>query len=141
MKRAFFALLTTLTGLVWVLGFETTPLVLPVSPVRTATTTTTPTAGSTAAAVKTVTGTAVRTRYGPVQVQATLTGGRLSAVTVLVYPSENGRDQQINSYALPQLVSESVAAGSADVDTVSGATYTSDGYKASLQSALDAARA
>ena len=137
MKRTLFALLTTITGLVWVLGFKTTPLVLTApAPV-----TTTFTAGATAVTVRTVTGSAVPTRYGPVQVQATLTGGRLSAVTVLAYPSENGRDAQINSYALPRLVAESVAAGSADVDTVSGATYTSGGYRASLQSALDQARA
>ena len=142
MKRALFALLTTITGLVWVLGFKTTPLVLTtLAPARTTTTTTTPVAGATAVTVRTVTGSAIPTRYGPVQVQATLTDGRLSAVTVLVYPSEAGRDAQINSYALPRLVAASVAAGSADVDTVSGATYTSGGYRTSLQSALDLARA
>jgi uncharacterized protein with FMN-binding domain len=49
------------------------------------------------------------------------------------------RDQEINSYAIPQLNSEAVSAGSAQIDTVSGATYTSEGYITSLQSALDKA--
>ena len=57
------------------------------------------------------------------------------------YPNGNGRDQQINSYALPQLVSETLSAQSASIDMVSGATYTSQGYLQSLQSAIDQATA
>ncbi|MGC0371044.1 FMN-binding protein [Microbacterium sp. SLBN-111] len=57
------------------------------------------------------------------------------------YPSEDFRDQQINSRALPILVQETLSAQSADIDMVSGATYTSTGYKKSLQSALDEAHA
>jgi uncharacterized protein with FMN-binding domain len=55
------------------------------------------------------------------------------------YPTENPRDQQINAYAIPQLNAEAVAAQSASIDAVSGATVTSDGYIESLQSAIDAA--
>ena len=141
MKRALFALLTTITGLVWVLGYRTTPVAAPpaISSAGTGTTTGTASTGA-AGATTTVTGSAVQTRYGPVQVQATLTDGTLTAVTVLQYPNGNGRDAQINSYALPVLVQASVSAHSANIDTVSGATYTSDGYRQSLQSALDQAQ-
>jgi uncharacterized protein with FMN-binding domain len=86
-----------------------------------------------------VTGSEVQTRWGPVQVKVTVSGGRVTDVTAVEYPTENPRDQQINSYALPELRTEALAAQSADIDTVSGATYTSEGYKQSLQSALDAA--
>jgi uncharacterized protein with FMN-binding domain len=55
------------------------------------------------------------------------------------YPLNTPRDQQINAYAIPQLNAETVAAGNAQIDTVSGATYTSQGYVGSLQSALDKA--
>ena len=57
-----------------------------------------------------------------------------------VYPNENGRDQEINAYALPVLRQETLDAQSANIDTVSGATVTSDGYIESLQAALDAAQ-
>jgi uncharacterized protein with FMN-binding domain len=89
---------------------------------------------------RTVTGDSVQTRWGPVQVRITLKSGRLTEVTAVVYPTENPRDQEINSFALPRLRSEALQAQSADIDTVSGATYTSDGYRQSLQSALDSAR-
>ena len=65
----------------------------------------------------------------------------ISRVAVPRYPNGGGRDQEINSYALPQLVDETVTAQSAQIDMVSGATYTSQGYLASLQSAIDKARA
>jgi uncharacterized protein with FMN-binding domain len=79
------------------------------------------------------------TRYGPVQVQITVRSGRIIRADAIDYPQGSGRDQQINSYAVPQLDDETVQAQSAQIDTVSGATYTSDGYRTSLQSALDAA--
>ena len=79
------------------------------------------------------------TQWGPVQVRLTVTGGTISKVTVLQYPSGNGKDQEINDYALPILTQETVDAQSAQIDMVSGATVTSDGYLESLQSALDQA--
>ncbi|MFG2637284.1 FMN-binding protein [Streptomyces sp. NPDC048362] len=87
----------------------------------------------------TVTGDTVQTRWGPVRVRVTLQDGRLTDVNAVDYPQGNPRDQEINSYALPQLRREALAAQSADIDMVSGATYTSDGYRRSLQSALDSA--
>jgi uncharacterized protein with FMN-binding domain len=82
----------------------------------------------------------VNTRYGPVQVQLTIAGGQISDVQVIDYPNSNGRDRQINERAIPQLVSETIQAQSSQVNMVSGATYTSNGYVTSLQSALDQAQ-
>ncbi|MFF3887757.1 FMN-binding protein [Streptomyces sp. NPDC001914] len=95
--------------------------------------------GSKSTGTKTVTGDAVQTRWGPVQVRVTVRDGKITESTAVVYPSDNPRDQEINSYALPMLARETLAAQSAQIDSVSGATYTSDGYKQSLQSALDSA--
>jgi uncharacterized protein with FMN-binding domain len=86
-----------------------------------------------------VTGPAVDTRWGPVQVRVTVSGGRITDVEVVEYPTENGKDRQINARALPVLVQETLDAQSADVDMVSGATVTSEGYLGSLQAALDEA--
>jgi uncharacterized protein with FMN-binding domain len=86
---------------------------------------------------KTVTGAAWPTIYGPVQVKVTVKDGKVTAVTATEYPQETPRDYQINSYAIPQLNSEALAAGSANIDSISGATYTSQGYLGSLQNALD----
>jgi uncharacterized protein with FMN-binding domain len=86
------------------------------------------------------TGPVVPNRYGPVQVQVTLTDGKITDATALKLPS-GGQSGQISRFAGPRLGQEALAAQSAQVDTVSGATYTSDSYRASLQSALDAARA
>jgi uncharacterized protein with FMN-binding domain len=88
---------------------------------------------------RTVTGAAANTRYGPVQVQITVSGGRIVSAQAVRYPTESGRDRQINSRAIPELDAAVVSAQSAGIDTVSGATYTSEGYLRSLQSALDAA--
>ncbi len=87
----------------------------------------------------TVTGTAAQTRYGPVQVQLEVSGSKVTNVTVLQYPDADGRDLQISQYALPQLIRQTLDAQSGSVSMVSGATYTSQGYAESLQSALDQA--
>jgi uncharacterized protein with FMN-binding domain len=78
--------------------------------------------------------------YGPVQVQITVRGTRIVSAHAIDYPQGGGRDQQINSVAIPQLDNEANQAQNARIDTVSGATFTSDGYRRSLQSALDAAQ-
>ena len=88
----------------------------------------------------TYTGDSVGTRFGPVQVRITVSGGSISAVDVIDYPSDNPRDRQINERALPTLISETTSAQSAQIDMVSGATYTSQGYLQSLQSAIDQAQ-
>lgn len=65
--------------------------------------------------------------------------GKITDVAVLQYPNGNHRDVEINNYALPILIQETKNAQSAQIDMVSGATVTSDGYVQSLQSALDQA--
>ncbi|MFD8143711.1 FMN-binding protein [Streptomyces sp. NPDC059708] len=85
------------------------------------------------------TGDVVDTRYGPVQVAVTLAQGHITAVHVLRVPSERGRDREIAARAVPRLTEEALGAQSASIDAVSGASYTSEGYIRSLQSALDEA--
>ncbi|KKI19846.1 MULTISPECIES: FMN-binding protein [unclassified Leucobacter] len=106
-----------------------------------ATTSPVPSTAASGLATGTYLGDAVSTRYGDVQVRITVSGGVISAVDVPQYPNGGGRDQMINSQAIPQLVSETIGKTTANVDLVSGATYTSDGYEQSLQSAIDRARA
>ncbi|MBO4272786.1 FMN-binding protein [Microbispora triticiradicis] len=99
-------------------------------------------AGATAGATsgeRTVTGDPADTRWGPVQVEIVISGGRMAGIKVLVAPQDNHRDVEINNEALPILDEEALSARSAQIDVVSGATYTSDGYIRSLQSALDKA--
>ena len=86
-----------------------------------------------------VTGAVASTQWGPVQVELTVSGGKITQVDVVQYPSGNPKDQEINDYALPILVQETTDQQSADIDMVSGATVTSVGYIQSLQSALDQA--
>jgi uncharacterized protein with FMN-binding domain len=87
----------------------------------------------------TVDGPVARTRWGPVQVEAKIQNHKIIDVRALRHPDGNDRDTEINAYALPQLRAEVLAAQSAKVDAVSGATVTSGGYLKSLQAALDAA--
>ncbi|MGH1526831.1 FMN-binding protein [Leifsonia sp. L25] len=92
---------------------------------------------SASAATRVITGNAVDTRYGAVQVKVTFSGTTITAVDTVQAPSGNGRDIEINDQALPILQQEALASQSANIDTVSGATYTSEGYIQSLQSAID----
>jgi uncharacterized protein with FMN-binding domain len=88
---------------------------------------------------RTVDGPVVDTRFGPVEVEIVLAGNRITDVKALEYPNEARRSQFISSQALPLLHDEAVSAQSANIDTISGATYTSDAYAQSLQAALDRA--
>ena len=88
---------------------------------------------------QTIQGDAVATRYGDVQVRVTVSGGRLVDVQAVLLPTDRARSQAISSDAGPLLRNEALRAQSARINTVSGATYTSDGYAQSLQSALDRA--
>jgi uncharacterized protein with FMN-binding domain len=90
-------------------------------------------------ATRVVDGPAEVTRYGIVQVQVTLSGNQIVDVQALQLPSAKTKSQQISTSAEPRLLQEVLAAQSAQVDTISGATYTSIGYQQSLQAALDAA--
>ncbi|HZW43499.1 MAG TPA: FMN-binding protein [Dermatophilaceae bacterium] len=85
------------------------------------------------------TGGVASTRWGPVQVRITVRGGKVTRAQAVQYPQGRSQDAQINSYALPILDQEVVQKQSASIDTISGATVTSDGYLQSLQSAIDQA--
>jgi uncharacterized protein with FMN-binding domain len=91
-----------------------------------------------ATAPKTVTGSVAQTQYGPVQVRITVANGKITKAEAVKQPT-GGQSDQISGNAVPKLNQAAVAAGNADIDAVSGATYTSAGYKQSLQSALDQA--
>ena len=97
------------------------------------------TGSKSSAGSQTVDGNSVSTIYGPIQVDITVKGGKITAVSVPVYPEGTMRDVQINEFALPELVQETISADSANIDAVSGASYTSQGYISSLQSAIDKA--
>ena len=140
LRRIVLASAATVSGMVLLLSLKPhsspeTALAVPAP----SSSSSTGTSGGSTSGTKTVTGDTIQTRWGPVQVRITLKSGKLTEVTALQYPTDNPRDQEINSYALPRLRSEALQAQSASIDTVSGATYTSDGYRQSLQSALDSA--
>uniref|UniRef100_UPI0021C24341 FMN-binding protein n=1 Tax=Frankia tisae TaxID=2950104 RepID=UPI0021C24341 len=92
-------------------------------------------------ATRTVTGDAVDTRYGPVQVKIVLAGKKITDVVAVQIPDRERRDVEINDQAVPILRQEVLDAQSAYIDSVSGASFTSTGYAWSVQSALDRSRA
>ncbi|MER5205999.1 FMN-binding protein [Streptomyces sp. NPDC002825] len=103
---------------------------------------TTSTPGSTSGGsttTRSVAGATISTQYGSVQVQITVKGSTITGVTALRSPSSTPRSKEISADAIPQLNQRTLAAQSANIDSVSGATYTSAGYRQSLQSALDRA--
>lgn len=155
MKRVLLSITGTVVGLVALLSFKSQghPVAaagaLPSAalPGSSSAPSSTPSGHSTAAAAppdptptstsRTVAGAAIQTRYGIVQVQVTVTGTRIKNVSFLQLTAFDGRSQEINSAAAPTLLQETLNAQSAHIDTVSGASYTTDGYVQSLQSALD----
>lgn len=152
MKRALFIGAGTVVGAVAVLGYQPGALFASASPAGTLTTSATTTSStaasgsssSTAAAApttQTYTGSAVETGYGPVQVEITVSGSSITNVTATQVPQNDGRSAQINAYAIPQLEQQAMTAQSAQIDGVSGASYTSQGFAQSLQSALTKAGA
>ncbi len=132
MRKIVTAVMGTISGLVLLFSYHTS---------TNSEATTSPggadTEQGTSSSSGTYTGDAVQTRWGPVQVQITVENGTITSADAIQYPDENRRDQQINAYAIPQLNAEVVQAQSAQIDTISGATVTSDGYLQSLQSAID----
>ena len=89
---------------------------------------------------RTVAGQVAETLRGPMLVELTLAGQRITKVTMLQRTNSGAESDAIDATAIPKLISETLAAQSAHIDAVSGATYTSEGYLQSLQSALDKAR-
>lgn len=142
MKRTILTIAGTISGLVLLLGFKTHPAGQATGGAGDAahpSTGTGTTTGGGSSGARTVRGGTIDTRWGPVQVEVTLSGGKITKVTALQLPDGNPRDREINDFAVPRLTQETLSAQSARIDAVSGATYTSDGYIRSLQSALDQA--
>lgn len=98
-----------------------------------------PTTGAAAKAGGTYAGSVVQTRFGAVQVQITVNAGAITDVTALQLTDDDRKSIQISNRAAPLLRTEVLAAQSADVQTIGGATITSDAYLSSLQAAIDAA--
>ncbi len=94
-------------------------------------------AGQLTAGETVVTGHVGNTVYGPVQIQLVMKNSKIVKVAVLKQPMETVNDIQIGAFAFPKLIGETLTAQTAHIDSVSGASYTSAGYVASLQSALD----
>jgi uncharacterized protein with FMN-binding domain len=164
MLRAVLTIGGTLAGVAVLLSFKTHPAstaaaaTSPATPVATPATGHTsgrPAAKSTATAgsgmggggmgdstaARVITGQVISTQYGPMQVQITLNGQKITAAKVLQQTDTGTNSQQIDANAIPKLTSETLAAQSDHIDAVSGASYTSSGYIQSLQSALDKAKA
>ncbi len=167
MKRAFAAIVGTVTGLVLLLDFKTHSARQSAQPPLAATAPSAPAPQTSAPAsapsvpptktpaappssakpapaakpqTRTVNGSSIRTRYGNVEVQVVFTGTQITDVIPVRLPDSNGVDQEIDQQAVPILIQETLTAQSANIQAVSGATYTSDGYIRSLQSALDKAK-
>ncbi|MHB8466671.1 MAG: FMN-binding protein [Acidimicrobiales bacterium] len=161
MRRAAAAVAITVIGLYLVLSFKSSPLshstaVSATAPATSVSrpgssddagqppagppppngpTTTAPSSGAT----RTIDGPVVSTRYGDVQVAVTLAGNRITDVTGVQLPFDRSRSRSISEHAAPILRREVLDAQSALIDTVSGATYTSEAYAQSLQAVLDQA--
>jgi uncharacterized protein with FMN-binding domain len=99
--------------------------------------TTPPTSAPAQTSTRSATGTDVQYRYGDIQIQVTASGSKITNVAILRDDATDGHSYQINSEAVPILQSETISAQSSQIDGVSGATYTSQAYEQSLQSALD----
>ena len=155
MRRVIFAVTGTVAGLVALLSFKSHSPTVPVAATSgtgggssSSTPTSTPTtvpgefpegslAGKLTPGETAVTGHVAHTVYGPVQIQLIVKSGKIVKVAVLEQPMNTIHDIQIGEFAFPRLISETLAAQNAKIDSVSGASYTSAGYIASLQSAVD----
>ena len=150
MRRIAVALMGTISGLVMLFSYRTSlhsqaaPPASTVPPTVTSAPSATPSTSASGSPPKssssgTYTGDAVDTRWGVVQVQITVQNGKIVQSQAVQYPQNNQRDVEINAYAVPVLNQEAVQYQTGTIDAISGATVTSDGYIASLQSAIDKA--
>jgi len=140
MNRAPIVIGSTVFGTAAVLSFHAHPAAVPVATPSSSTTTTTPTTTTpsrTSSGAKAALGDPESTRYGVAQVRVTVSSGKITKVEAVQLQNGDPKSQQISSYAEPILQQSVLSKQTAAVDTVSGATYTSLSYGASLQSALD----
>ena len=154
MKRAPIVLTGTACGLVAVIGYHAaTPQASALtsasssspstnkSSAAAATATTAKTTVSTAETTRSAVGSDIQYQYGDVEVKVTMTGSKITDVTVAKADVYDSRSESIDQYALPELRSQALSAQSAHIDGVSGASYTSAAYEQSLQSAIDKLKA
>jgi uncharacterized protein with FMN-binding domain len=140
MRRFPLVLAGTVAGTAGVLAFHAHS---PAVTTATATAAATPAAtaassgSSSSGASDTATGDAVDTQYGAAQVRVTVVDGKITKIEALQLQGNEPRSVEISSSAEPVLQQEALTAQSADIDAVSGATFTSASYAQSLQSALD----
>jgi uncharacterized protein with FMN-binding domain len=151
MRRVILAVTATIAGLVALLSFKSHA---PTLAAATGTTGGSSTSSSSSSSVpgefptgsaapkltagqSTLTGHVANTVYGPVQIQLVVQDSKIVKVAILEQPTNTIHDIQIGEFAFPRLISETLTAQNAKIDAVSGASYTSAGYIASLQSALD----
>jgi uncharacterized protein with FMN-binding domain len=151
MRRALPALLATVIGLILIASFHTssapTAVTTPPSGAVTSPPTSAPPAGASpppsstgpSTGTRQYTGSTIENRYGPVQVRITVDGSKVTGIEALQMPQDRERSARISSEAEPLLRSEALQAQSARIDIISGATFTSESYAQSLQSALDQA--
>jgi uncharacterized protein with FMN-binding domain len=158
MRRAPIVLSTTIAGVAAVLSFKAREPALPTATASASAPTPTTASGSAASssspsatktagasssssrpATRTATGDAVATPYGNAQVRVTISGGRITKVEALQLQGNDRKSVEISSSAEPLLRQSALTKQSAAIDAVSGATFTSASYEASLQSALDKA--
>src|ERR1700722_16344408 len=153
MRRVILAVTGTIAGLVALLSFKAHVPTVPVAATSgtgggsstsssSSSSTTVPgefqsVAGTLTTGETTITGKVANTVYGPVQIELVVKSHKIVKVAVLEQPTNTIHDIQIGEFAFPKLISETLAAQDAKVDAVSGASYTSAGYIASLQSAVD----
>jgi len=150
MRKAVAALVVTVAAVILLAGFDTRPprtvnpnsalkarptprALAPARPAR-------PTPAATTAGTRVATGAPLVTPFSVIQVRATLTRGRLTGVETVTLSGDGPHTEAINARAEPLLRTAALKAHSADIDVVSGATYTSRSWKDSLQSAIDKAR-
>ena len=137
MRRAPIVLTATVAGTAGVLAFHPRTPAVPTATASTRATATAAATKSAGAGSGTATGDAVDTRYGPAQVRVTVEHGRITAVQAVELQQGDPRSQAISAYAEPILRQEVLSSQTAAVDAVSGASYTSESYLQSVQSALD----
>jgi uncharacterized protein with FMN-binding domain len=145
MRRAPIVISATVFGTGAVLGFHAHHAATPVATAATTSTSPRPSGASgsstsstrSRSGTQTATGDAMQTRYGPAQVRVTVANGKIVKIEAVQLQNGDPRSQAISSYAAPVLQQSALTKQTAAVDTVSGATYTSLSYEASLQSALD----
>jgi len=141
MRRAPIVLTATAAGLAAVLSFRPHQPSLSAAaspaPAQTPPPAASATATRTPSGTRTATGDVEPTQYGNAQVRVTVSGGKITRIEALQLQGNDPKSVAISSYAEPLLRASALSKQSADIDMVSGATYTSESYKASLQSALD----